>query len=108
MQLLLHQYGSISSAGPNTADEIARALDAGELVCIFNAFEPRIEQVLARNPVPVVPIALQGLSGSFFSRTGGPLRPYARITVSAGDPLPSSATTEQLQNAVSALRGTND
>lgn len=64
-------------------DEIAHALGNGELVCIFpegkitddgelHEFRSGIERVVERTPVPVVPLALKGLWGSFFSRMGGP------------------------------------
>ena len=104
-------------------DEIGRALDAGDLVCIFpegkitatgelNPFRSGIERILARNAVPVIPMALRGLWGSFFSRQGGPAmrRPFRRfwshIEVVAGPPLaPELATAEALQARVSALRG---
>ncbi len=103
--------------------EIARALDDGDLVCLFpegritttgemNPFRPGIERILARNPVPVVPVALRGLWGSFFSRKDGHAmsRPFrriwSRIEVVAGPPLaPDGATAEALQERVLALRG---
>ena len=63
----------------------------GDLVCIFpegritddgemNPFRPGIERIVARTPVPVVPMALRGLWGSFFSREGGAAmtRPFRR------------------------------
>jgi 1-acyl-sn-glycerol-3-phosphate acyltransferase len=104
-------------------EEVARALDAGDIVCIFpegritttgelNPFRPGIERILARNPVPVVPMALRGLWGSFFSRMGGPAmrRPFrrfwSRIEVVAGEPVaPGAANAEALQGAILALRG---
>jgi 1-acyl-sn-glycerol-3-phosphate acyltransferase len=59
--------------------EVAAALTQGELVCIFpegrlsptgqlQPFQRGIERIVAETPVPVVPIALGGLWGSFFSR----------------------------------------
>ena len=59
--------------------EIAKALREGELVCIFpegrlsptgelQPFQSGIERIIGETPVPVVPIALGGLSGSVFSR----------------------------------------
>ncbi|HXF67347.1 MAG TPA: MFS transporter [Burkholderiales bacterium] len=105
-------------------DEIARALENGDLVCIFPEgritdtgelypFRPGIARILARTPVPVVPLALRGLWGSFFSRMGGAAmtRPFrrgilSRIGLVAGEPLaPELATPEQLQARVAALRG---
>lgn len=60
-------------------DQIAEYLEKGELVCIFpegrltytgslGRFKPGIEFIMKRNPVPVYPIALNGLWGSIFSR----------------------------------------
>jgi len=50
--------------------------------------------------VPVVPLALQNLWGSFFSRAGGramskPFRRgvFSRVDLIAGDPVPASAVT---------------
>ena len=77
------------------------------------AFKRGIRRVLDRSPVPVVPLALRGLWGSFFSRKGGAAmtRPFrrglfTRIEVVAGPPLlPEEVTPERLQEAVAALRG---
>ena len=63
-------------------DRISEQLSAGEIVCIFpegqitwdgkvTPFRPGIERILQRNPVPVIPMALKGLWGSFFSRKYG-------------------------------------
>jgi 1-acyl-sn-glycerol-3-phosphate acyltransferase len=105
-------------------DEVARALDAGDLVGIFpegkitadgniNPFRPGITRILARNPVPVVPLALRGLWGSFFSRKDGPAmtRPFrrgvfSRVELVAGVAVPAAeALPERLQRDVTALRG---
>jgi 1-acyl-sn-glycerol-3-phosphate acyltransferase len=105
-------------------DEVAKALDAGDLVGIFpegkitadgniNPFRPGITRILARNPVPVVPMALRGLWGSFFSRKDGPAmtRPFrrgvlSRIELVVGAAVPAGEVTpERLQLAVSAMRG---
>ncbi len=59
--------------------QIQQALDAGEVVCIFpegkltsdgqmNEFKSGIEKIIEKSPVPVVPMALQGLWHSLFSR----------------------------------------
>ncbi|HZI85146.1 MAG TPA: MFS transporter, partial [Casimicrobiaceae bacterium] len=103
--------------------EAADALAAGEIVCIFpegritdtgelNAFRPGLQRILERTPVPVVPMALRGLWGSFFSRScqGRAMRRlrglFSRIAVVAGPPLaPERATPETLQQVVLALRG---
>jgi 1-acyl-sn-glycerol-3-phosphate acyltransferase len=104
-------------------DEVARALEAGELVCIFpegritttgdlSPFRPGVERIVRRTPVPVIPMALRGLWGSFFSREGGPAmrRPFrrfwSRIEVVAGPPVePDAAVADALQAQVLALRG---
>ena len=104
-------------------DEVAHALEAGELVCIFpegritttgdlNPFRPGVERIVRRTPVPVVPMALRGLWGSFFSRMGGhamrrPFRRFwSRIEVVAGPPVePEAAMADALQAQVLALRG---
>jgi 1-acyl-sn-glycerol-3-phosphate acyltransferase len=105
-------------------DEVARALDAGDLVGIFpegkitadgsiNPFRPGITRILARNPVPVVPMALRGLWGSFFSRKHGPAmtKPFrrgvfSRIELVMGAAVSAAeAQPERLQADVTALRG---
>lgn len=102
-------------------DRIAASLRAGELLCIFpegmithtgamNPFRPGIERILAATPVPVIPMALRGLWGSFFSRKGGPAmrkaprRFRARIELRCAAPVPpQSATAEHLQHVVTEL-----
>jgi 1-acyl-sn-glycerol-3-phosphate acyltransferase len=104
-------------------EEVARALAEGELVCIFpegkitydgemNPFRPGIERIIARSPVPVIPVALRGLWGSFFSRKGGPAmrhpfrRWWSRVGVVVGDPIaPADATAAVLEAKVKELRG---
>ena len=60
-------------------DDIDAALVSGDLVCIFpegklttdgdiNGFKTGIEDIINRRAVPVIPMALQGLWGSVFSR----------------------------------------
>ena len=105
-------------------DDIAAALEAGELVGIFpegvitdtgelHPFKPGITRIVARTPVPVVPLALRGLWGSFFSRKDGPAMsrvprrgPFSRIELVAGDAVaPDAATPAALQAIVAGLRG---
>jgi 1-acyl-sn-glycerol-3-phosphate acyltransferase len=103
--------------------EASTALAAGEILCIFpegritdtgelNMFRPGLQRILERTPVPVVPMALRGLWGSFFSRAyqGKAMRRtiglFARIALVAGAPVaPERATPEALQQTVLALRG---
>jgi 1-acyl-sn-glycerol-3-phosphate acyltransferase len=105
-------------------EEIARALGEGDLVGIFPEgritdtgemypFRSGIRRIVERTPVPVVPMALRGLWGSFFSRKEGPAmtRPFrrgifSRIALAVGAPVPAeSVTPEGLQAEVLALRG---
>ena len=99
------------------------ALANGEVVGIFpegrltsdgeiHRFRPGIERIVAETPVPVVPLALSGLWGSFFSRftQGRAMRRwrgmFSRIALVAGPPLaPAQATADRLHAAVLALRG---
>ena len=105
-------------------DDVATALRDGDLVCIFpegkitatgeiNAFKQGVQQIIQRTPVTVVPMALRGLWGSFFSRKGGSAmtRPFrrgvlSRLELVVGEPVPpDQATPEGLQQMVTALRG---
>lgn len=105
-------------------EEVAKALEAGDLVGIFPEgritdtgelypFRKGITRIVERTPVPVVPMALKGLWGSFFSRMGGPAmtRPFRRGLFSKVElevaPLvaPADATPEALQSIVAGLRG---
>ncbi len=105
-------------------DEIARALEQGDIVCIFPEgritdtgeiypFRSGIKRIIDRTPVPVVPLALRGLWGSFFSRKDGPamskpfrLRLFSRIALAVDKPVPpQQVTPEGLQAQVLALRG---
>jgi 1-acyl-sn-glycerol-3-phosphate acyltransferase len=104
-------------------EEAAAALRNGEVVCLFpegkitdtgelNRFRPGLQRILEDTPVPVVPMALRGLWGSFFSRSyrGKAMRRlrgmFSRIAVVVGNPVaPARATPELLQEAVLALRG---
>ncbi|HEV7820858.1 MAG TPA: 1-acyl-sn-glycerol-3-phosphate acyltransferase, partial [Burkholderiales bacterium] len=105
-------------------DEIAAALEAGDLVAIFPEgritdtgelypFRSGITRIIGRTPVPVVPLALRGLWGSFFSRKGGKamtrasnLSPFKKISLIAGAAIaPHRVTPEGLQQNVAGLRG---
>jgi 1-acyl-sn-glycerol-3-phosphate acyltransferase len=106
-------------------DRVAEALENGELVAIFPEgritdtgelypFRPGIQRIVERTPVPVIPLALKGLWGSFFSRVHGgkamrnPLRNrlFAPIALEAAPSVrPEMATPEALQATVAALRG---
>lgn len=106
-------------------DEIDRALADGELVCIFpeggltmdgeiTTFRPGVERILARRPVPAIPLAIRGLWGSIFSRKDSrrgrarlPRRFWSRIVLAVGAPVPhEQATAAELEQRVRELRGT--
>ena len=105
-------------------EQISRYLESGEVVCIFpegkltpdgeiKAFHPGIDKIIRRNPVPVVPMALRGLWGSFFSRKGGaamkgklPRPLFYRIGLALGEPVPpAEVSAAGLRERVAALRG---
>ena len=105
-------------------DQIDAELADGEIVCIFpegkltkhgelNEFKKGVEKILERRPVPVVPMALRGLYGSFFSRQDGkapmtrpPRRFWSRIEVVVTAPVPGDdASATGLQQIVAGLRG---
>jgi 1-acyl-sn-glycerol-3-phosphate acyltransferase len=72
-----------------------------------------VQRIVGRTPVPVIPMALQGLWGSFFSRKDGPAmsKPLRRgmfskiALTSARRSPPAAATPEHLQEIVAGLRG---
>lgn len=86
-------------------------LNEGDLLCIFpegaltrdgelGEFKGGVMKLLESNPVPVVPLALQNLWGSYFSRKDGaamskPFRRgwFSRVGLVAGDALPPAAVT---------------
>jgi 1-acyl-sn-glycerol-3-phosphate acyltransferase len=100
---------------------IRETLNRGEVVGIFpegkltrdgelDVFKPGIEMMVAEVPVPVVPMALCGLWGSFFSHRGGifrdRIRPFSRVDVIAGEAIaPENVKADDLRTAVAALRG---
>jgi 1-acyl-sn-glycerol-3-phosphate acyltransferase len=104
--------------------EVDAALAAGELVCIFpegtltkdgeiGPFKPGLERILAKRPVPVVPLALKGMWSSVWSRRDSgldrlrlPRRLRAQVEVEAGAPLSGeAATAEALEAVVRRMRG---
>ncbi|MBP7370719.1 MAG: 1-acyl-sn-glycerol-3-phosphate acyltransferase, partial [Arenimonas sp.] len=104
-------------------DEVDQALAEGELVCIFpegrltpdgeiGPFKNGMQQILATRPVPVVPLAIQGMWSSIFSRKGVksywriPGRFRAHIAVIAKPPVDgATAKAADLELKVKAMRG---
>jgi len=115
------------SADPETYDNafkrIAAELQDGEVVCIFpegkltqdgaiDDFRTGIEKIIQQDPVPVVPMALRGLWGSFFSHKDSkalskmPRRFWSKVELVAGDAIaPEQVTATGLQQEVERLRG---
>ncbi len=103
------------------------ALREGELVCIFpegritdtgeiHPFKQGVAKIVERNRVPVVPMALRGLWGSWFSRKSGrafttlprPMREglTSRLELVVGEPVAAKDVhVDLLQKQVAALRG---
>lgn len=102
-------------------EQIEQALNNDEVVCIFpegrltsngelGEFRPGVEKILKRTPVPVIPMALKGLWGSFFSHKNGhaltkrPTRFWSRIEVNIGELLqPTMLDRHLLQKEVQDL-----
>ncbi|NOY69636.1 MAG: MFS transporter [Deltaproteobacteria bacterium] len=104
-------------------ESISEALEEDEIVCIFpegkltrdgeiDVFKPGIEKIIQKNPVPVIPVALRGMWGSFFSHKSGPAlrrlpsRFWSKITIQAGSPVsPENVSANDLRKRVKDLRG---
>lgn len=104
-------------------NEVEQALAEGHIVCIFpegrlttngemNEFMRGMDLIIKRSPVPVIPMALKGLWGSYFSRYKGrackgvPTRFWSKLEIEAGQPvLPEQASTQVMQQKVAQLRG---
>ena len=101
---------------------IAEALEQGEVVCIFpegkltsdgdmNEFKSGIERIIEKTPVPVVPMALQGLWHSLFSRKkvnkfiDRLKRLRTKVKLVVAEPVsPDEASKERLYTMVKELR----
>ena len=103
-------------------EQARRVLADGDLLCIFpegaitrdgqlGEFKGGVMKLLETHPVPVVPLALQNLWGSYFSRVEGAAmaRPFrrglfSRVGLVAGQPVaPAAVTPTMLRERVSAL-----
>ena len=102
----------------NAYQRIAEELRQGNIVGLFpegkltsdgnvDTFKPGIERILNETPVPVVPLALQGLWGSYFSNRyskplqGIPHKLWPKIAIYCGDAItPESASAEKLHHLV--------
>lgn len=106
-------------------NKVSEELRDGNVICIFpegkltsdgeiDTFRKGIETIIERDPVPVVPMALQGLWGSFFSHKDGhalttrPRRFWSRVNIVASSPWqPETVRADALQEQVQNLRGQN-
>ena len=100
--------------------EATRALQEGELVCIFPEgqmtrigqmlpFRRGMERIMKGVDVPIIPVNLDGVWGSIFSFAGGRFLwkfprhlPYP-VRVTFGAPLPPTATSQEARQAVQDL-----
>jgi 1-acyl-sn-glycerol-3-phosphate acyltransferase len=108
----------------NAFAEADKTLAEGDLLCIFpegtitrdgelQPFRAGIMKILEHRPVPVIPMALQNMWGSFFSRIDGKAmtRPFRRgfyssVRLMVGEPMaPLTVTPEGLREKVAELRG---
>ncbi|WED22631.1 MFS transporter [Vibrio sp. JC009] len=103
--------------------DVEQALKEGHLVCIFpegrltsdgeiQDFMRGIDIILKRTPVPVIPMALKGMWGSYFSRHKGrackglPTRFRSKLEIEAAIPIPATeASCDFLKEKVAELRG---
>ena len=102
-------------------ETIAEELRNGNIVCIFpeggltydgqmTTFRPGVTEILSRDPVPVIPVGLNGLWGSFFSRKGGRAMGTVpnifrrrHIDVRIGKTLDPNTQVETMQQIVAAM-----
>jgi acyl-[acyl-carrier-protein]-phospholipid O-acyltransferase/long-chain-fatty-acid--[acyl-carrier-protein] ligase len=113
-----------SSGGPRVIlralKDAGNRLDQGEVVCIFpegqltrtgllNPFRRGMERIAKGRNAPIVPVHLDRLWGSIFSREGGryvtkwPRSVPYRVTVSFGAHLPSGTPLHEVRRAVQEL-----
>ncbi|KJG26282.1 MFS transporter [Photobacterium angustum] len=107
----------------NAFSKVSEHLDNGDIVCVFPEgqltfdgeiapFMRGIDLIIKRSNATVIPVALQGLWGSYFSREGGvaflkwPKRFWSQVTIVAGECLSSQeANSQLLYQQVTQLRG---
>jgi len=114
----------VGTRSPREAVEAIRRakqeLTSGEMVCIFAEgsitrtgnllpFKSGLERIVAGTDVPIIPVHLDRLWGSIFSFERGkffwklPKRIPYPVTVSFGRPLPSTATAQEVRQAILEL-----
>lgn len=97
-----------------------QVLDEGYLVCVFaegalsrtgmmRPFKPGFERIVKGTDYPIIPVYIGGIWGSIASYRNGmprlrPLRDFRYpVSVHYGEPLPSTSTAFEVQQAVSEL-----
>ncbi len=120
---ILHAIGAIPVAAEDGRSALLASLDAavealkrGEVVAIFpegkltrsgamDRFKSGLERIASRANVPVLPVFLDGLYGTWMSRAVAKewFRPLRRVAVQVGAPLPPSVTAAEARRAVAAL-----
>jgi acyl-[acyl-carrier-protein]-phospholipid O-acyltransferase/long-chain-fatty-acid--[acyl-carrier-protein] ligase len=127
LRVLLHFARVIpidSNSGPRAIVQSLRtageALAQGDAVCVFAEggitrtgfllpFHRGIEQVLKRNPAPVIPVCLDHVWGSIFSYRGGrffwkwPQKLPYPVCISFGQPMPSTVRAVEVRQAIQKL-----
>jgi acyl-[acyl-carrier-protein]-phospholipid O-acyltransferase/long-chain-fatty-acid--[acyl-carrier-protein] ligase len=99
--------------------EATRSIKEGELVCIFPVgqmtrigqmpFRRGMERIMKDVEAPIIPVNLDGIWGSIFSFERGrflwklPRRIPYPVSVTFGQPLPSSATSQAVRTVVQEL-----
>ncbi len=102
---------------------IKEVLADGEVLCIFpegkltrdgniNQFKGGIDKIIQASPVPVIPMVLQGLWGSFFSHHGNKVlkrtakRFWSKINITAEPAIAAEAVSAaMLEEKIRAMRG---
>lgn len=98
-------------------DAIDAALANGEVVALWpegrmtddgalGPFRPGLERILSKRPVPVIPVAVDGLFGSRLSRAPEvPPRFRAEVSVRVGVPLPPTITSDAVRAEIATMLG---
>jgi len=100
--------------------EAGKMLDQGDVVCIFpegqitrtgmmGSFQRGFQRIVTGRDVPIIPVALDRVWGSIFSKAGGrfvtkmPRRIPYPVTVAFGEPLPPGTPIHAVRAAVREL-----
>jgi 1-acyl-sn-glycerol-3-phosphate acyltransferase len=104
----------------NAFKEIKTLLENGEVLCIFpegkltadgeiDEFKSGIEKIINETPAPVLPVAIQGLWGSMFSRKNKirfPRLKWSSLNIVVGELIkPENVKAKDLEDKVKILKG---